>query len=171
MPVTPLHMGPGALFKAAGGRHFSLTVFGFSQVLIDIEPLVRIIRGDAVLHGYSHTYVGATLLAAVSVIAGRPICQWLLDHCWPESDLPFVRWLRGSKITLPAAIAGAFVGTWSHVFLDSLMHGDIEPLAPFSLANDVQLLISIESLHLLCLLSGVAGLAGLYMVYRLQREY
>lgn len=30
MPITPFHMGPGLLVKAVGGRHVSLTVFGFS---------------------------------------------------------------------------------------------------------------------------------------------
>jgi hypothetical protein len=48
MPFTPFHMGPGLAVKAVFGRYFSLMVFGFSQVAIDIEPLVRIIRGDAV---------------------------------------------------------------------------------------------------------------------------
>jgi hypothetical protein len=30
MPITPVHMGPGLLLKAVGGRHVSLMVFGFS---------------------------------------------------------------------------------------------------------------------------------------------
>jgi hypothetical protein len=37
-------MGPGLALKAAGGRRFSLLIFGFAQVLIDVEPLVRIVR-------------------------------------------------------------------------------------------------------------------------------
>jgi hypothetical protein len=41
MPFTPFHLGPGALFKAAGGEHFSFTIFAGSQVLMDIEPLIR----------------------------------------------------------------------------------------------------------------------------------
>ena len=53
MPFTPFHLGPGALFKAIGGNRFSFMVFGGSQVLMDVEPLVHILRGDAVLHGIS----------------------------------------------------------------------------------------------------------------------
>jgi len=71
MPFTPFHMGPGLAVKAVTGRYFSLTVFGFCQVAIDIEPLVRMIRGDIVIHGFTHTYLGATLIAFVSVVAGR----------------------------------------------------------------------------------------------------
>ncbi|MDR0275331.1 MAG: hypothetical protein LBI48_08355 [Burkholderiaceae bacterium] len=50
MPFTPLHMGPGLAVKALLGRRFSLTVFGFSQIAMDIEPLARMIRGDTLLH-------------------------------------------------------------------------------------------------------------------------
>jgi hypothetical protein len=69
MPVTPLHMGPALAAKALCGRHFSLLVFGFSQVVIDLEPLIRIQRDDAVLHGFTHTYLGATLLGLPSLAA------------------------------------------------------------------------------------------------------
>ncbi len=61
MPFTPFHLGPGALFKAVGGRHFSFMVFGGTQVLMDIEPLLGLIRGWPVLHGYTHTLAGALL--------------------------------------------------------------------------------------------------------------
>src|SRR5205807_4798279 len=75
MPFTLFHMGPGLAVKAVCGRHFSLTVFGFSQVAMDIEPLVRILRGDHILHGWTHTYAGATLIALVSLLVGRPVCR------------------------------------------------------------------------------------------------
>jgi membrane-bound metal-dependent hydrolase YbcI (DUF457 family) len=72
-------------------------------------------------------------------------------------------------ITWPSAIAGAFVGAWSHVFLDSIMHGDIEPLWPVSSGNALQLVVSIETLHLGCVLSGILGLALMYVVFALGR--
>jgi hypothetical protein len=164
-------MGPGLAVKALCGRHFSLTVFGFSQVIIDIEPLVRITRGDAVLHGYTHTYVGATLIALVSIFLGRPICQRLLDYFIPDPNAPFLNWLRGPKtITWSAAIAGAVVGAYSHVFFDSIMHSDMLPFDPVSDANEVLHVISVESLHLLCIGSGIAGALILLVVYFLRRR-
>jgi hypothetical protein len=171
VPFTPLHMGPGLAVKALCGRYFSLTVFGFSQVMIDVEPLVRIIRGDAVLHGFTHTYLSATLIALISVIVGRPICQRLLDYFIPDPNSPFLNWLRGPKtITWSAAIAGAVVGTYSHVFLDSIMHSDMRPFNPVSDANAVLHVISVESLHLLCIGSGLAGALILLMAYFLRRR-
>ncbi len=171
MPFTPFHMGPGLAVKAVSGRHFSLIVFGFSQVAIDIEPLVRIIRGDVVLHGFTHTYLGATLIAFVSVVVGRPVCQFFLNYWTADSYSPFLNWLRGPKlISWPAAIAGAFVGTYSHVFLDSIMHSDLQPLAPLSEANALLHIISVGGLHLLCVLSGLLGAFLLVAVYLLRRR-
>lgn len=159
MPFTPFHMGPGLVVKAVCGRYFSLMLFGFSQVAIDIEPLVHIIRGDNVLHGFTHTYVGATLVALVALFAGRPFCQFMLNYWTPNPDSRFLHWLRGPRvISWPAAIAGAFTGTYSHVFLDSIMHADMHPIAPLSQANALLMAISVGSLHLFCVLGGVAGM-------------
>jgi hypothetical protein len=170
MPFTPFHMGPGLAIKAVSGRHLSLMVFGFSQVAIDIEPLVRIIRGDALLHGFTHTYLGATFVAIVSVVIGRPVCQFLLNRWAPDPSPRFLKWLRGPKlISWPAAIAGAFLGTYSHVFLDSIMHSDMQPLAPLSDANALLHVISVAGLHLFCVLSGVLGALLMFAVFLLRR--
>ena len=172
MPVTPFHMGPGLAVKAVCGRSFSLMVFGFSQVAIDIEPLVRIIRGDAVLHGFTHTYLGATLIAFASVVLGRPICQYLLNYWTPDPYSPFMNWLRGpTVISWHAAIAGAFTGTYSHVFLDSIMHSDMQPFAPFSEANGLLHVISVNMLHLSCILAGVFGALLLFLVFFVRRGF
>lgn len=137
MPFTPYHMGPGLAAKAVAGPRLSLMVFGFSQVAMDIEPLVHIVRGDPVLHGFVHTYIGATLVALISVVVGR---LWGPRH-----------------IAWAAAAWGAFVGTYSHVFLDSIMHADMRPLAPFSNSNGLLQVVPTSTLHLACILSGVAG--------------
>jgi membrane-bound metal-dependent hydrolase YbcI (DUF457 family) len=43
------------------------------------------------------------------------------------------RWLAYEpKITPTAAAVGAFVGAYSHVAIDSIMHVDVRPFAPFS---------------------------------------
>jgi len=157
--------------KALSGRHFSLMVFGFSQVAIDIEPLVRIIRGDAVLHGFTHTYLGATLIAIISAVIGRPICRFLWNHWTPDPRSPLLNWLHGQEVvSWPAAITGAFVGTYSHVVLDSIMHFDMQPLAPLSAANGLLHTISVGALHLLCVLSGVLGASLLFAVFLARRR-
>lgn len=125
MPFTPFHMGPGLAVKAVSGRRFSLMVFGFCQVAIDIEPLVRMLRGDIVIHGFTQTYLGATLVA--------------------------------------------FVGAYSHVFLDSLMHSDMQPYAPVSQANGLLHLVSVDALHVVCVLSGGLGAVVIFSLFLLRR--
>jgi membrane-bound metal-dependent hydrolase YbcI (DUF457 family) len=58
-------------------------------------------------------------------------------------------------------MVSAFIGSFSHVLLDSVMHADVEPFAPFTLNNPILGLLSVEVLHKFCLYSGLLG-AGLY---------
>jgi membrane-bound metal-dependent hydrolase YbcI (DUF457 family) len=166
MPFTPFHMGPGLAVKSVSGRHFSLLVFGFSQVAIDLEPLVRIIRGDSVLHGFTHTYLGATLIGLASVLVGRPVCQFFLNFWVPDESSAFLYWLRGPRlISWPAAVAGAFVGTYSHIILDSIMHSDMQPFAPLSESNSLLHVISVAKLHLICMVSGLCGALLIFLAF------
>ena len=148
MPFTPFHLGPGAVFKAIGGRHFSFMVFGGAQVLMDIEPLMRILRGDFVLHGYTHTIAGALLIGIVAALIGKPISASVLSALRiPHHPLT---WL--------AASSGAFVGTFSHVALDALMHADMQPWWPMATGNGLLGAMDVERLHMACAVLGALGL-------------
>ena len=149
MPFTPIHLGPGLVFKAIGGRRFSFMVFGGAQVLMDIEPLVGILRGWPVLHGYTHTVAGALVIGTLAGFIGRPLSEYAL---------------RLLRIAHPpfgwgSAFAGAYVGTFSHVGLDAIMHADMAPFWPLLASNPWLGAVSIETLHLACY--AAAGLGGL----------
>tara|TARA_Y100000294_G_scaffold66604_1_gene63084 strand:+ start:437 stop:631 length:195 start_codon:yes stop_codon:yes gene_type:complete len=60
-------------------------------------------------------------------------------------------------------LIGAFTGAYTHLILDSVMHADIVPLAPFTNLNNLLGIISIESLQYICLGSFVIGLV-IYLV-------
>jgi hypothetical protein len=147
VPFTPFHLGPGALLKAIGGERFSFMVFGGSQVVMDIEPLVRMIRGDAILHGVSHTVAGAFVVGVISAAVGRPVCNAALRHSEISDHL--IGWRVAS--------ASALVGTYSHIGLDAVMHGDMNPLWPIASGNVLLGLISVPTLHVLCVISGLLG--------------
>lgn len=159
MPFTPFHMGPGTASKAVAGRYFSLTVFGYTQIVMDIEPLLRMLRADAVLHGFTHTYSGALLIAVFCVYTGK-FCTQVLKRIW--NFLTNIGWLTclqiQSTISWTVAISGAFIGTFSHVFLDSFMHADMQPWAPFSATNSLLHLIPVGWLYLLCVILGVISM-------------
>ena len=72
MPFTPFHMGPGIAIKALMGGSFSLMIFGWTQIVMDIQPLLVLISGEGHLHGFSHTYIGATLIARLIWGNGAP---------------------------------------------------------------------------------------------------
>lgn len=154
MPFTPLHMGPGLLIKAVLQGSFSLMVFGWAQILMDIQPLVVILTGEGHLHGFSHTLIGATLIGVVAALSGKYAAEFGLRVIREVRYLP-VRW--------PVAWGSAFIGSYSHVLLDGVMHADVEPFAPWSTANPLLPLASIEALHAFCLYSGALG-AVLYFV-------
>ena len=162
MPFTPFHFGPGLAVKAAAPRYFSFSVFVFSQVLIDIEPLYYLLNEEAPVHRFFHTYLGATVIAAVSYLIGRPLCGFCLalfrrTFGWRLSDLR-----EAIRLISPtAALSAALIGCYSHVALDSILHGDMHPLAPFSDANPLFHMISVAELHLYCIVAGVVGLIGL----------
>jgi hypothetical protein len=149
MPFTPFHLGPGAVFKAIGGKHFSFMVFGGSQVLIDIEPGLGLIYGWPVLHGWTHTIPGALAIGAIAGVIGRPISEFVL------------RLLRIGypPFTWTASFAGAFLGTFSHIALDALMHADIAPWRPFTAANPWYGLLSMEAVYRGCLVVGLVAAA------------
>lgn len=151
MPFTPLHLGPGLAFKAIGGRHFSFMVFGESQVLMDIEPLIGILQHKPILHGPTHTVLGALVIGGIAAAIGKPISSCALN---------FLK-IPHSPFTWRATLFGAYLGTFSHVFLDGIMHSDMSPLWPFVPGNPLLGVISIDRLHTACFLAGAIGLAGL----------
>ena len=171
MPFTPFHLGPGAAFKVFGGPYFSLIVFGFSQVAMDIEVLIRMYRGDSILHGFPHTYVGATLIGITSVLIGKPVCEYFL-RVWNKAVSPkeHHRFHIRPRISWLAAVIGATIGVYSHVFLDSIMHAGMHPLAPFSDANPLLDVISVFNLYVLCLGLGGFGAVSL-LVIAVWREF
>jgi len=144
-------MGPGILIKSLLNGGFSLMVFGWSQIVMDIQPLLVLISGEGHLHGFTHTYIGATLLAIFSALTGKYLSEFgLIIMGISKSYKPI-------KISWFIAFLSAFIGTFSHVFLDSIMHTDIEPLSPFLMTNSILGLISVSVLHKLCLFSALLG--------------
>lgn len=157
MPFTPLHMGPGIALKAVMRSRFSLMVFGWSQIVMDVQPLVVMLTNKGELHRFTHTYIGATLLALLSGATGKHL---------GELGLRIVREPRYLPISWKVSFVSAFIGTYSHVLLDSVMHSDIEPFWPLKLTNHLYGFISIDVLHIFCLVTAIAGWLCFYALER-----
>lgn len=123
MPVTPLHTGIPGLVSYCFPRRVDLMGAVIGSVIIDIDFFLFLTTGSPI-HGFFHTFLGATILAVIIIIVLRllyklivVIKQWLKWE--PESSL------------LSVSI-GAFLGTWSHIILDSLIYSDLDPHYPNS---------------------------------------
>ena len=162
MPFTPIHMGPGIAVKALLQGSFSLMVFGCAQIVMDLQPLFVLITGEGHLHGFSHTYLGAALLAILSALSGKYLSEIGLYFLGLNQDWKIV-------IGWPVAFLSAFIGTFSHVLLDSIMHADVEPFFPITTNNAILGLITVEALHQLCLYSGLIG-GIVYFAIHLRRR-
>jgi len=139
MPFTPFHFGPAALVHSAAPKHISFLAFCGANVLVDVEPLYFMLTHQYPIHRFLHTYVGATRAAAI-VVAVFALVRKLTP-----------------RLSLRAVALGAIVGTYSHVLLDSLMHADMEPFAPFSGRNPLLGAMFLNTLHGFCLVAGVVG--------------
>ena len=150
MPFTPFHFGVGIAAKAALARRFSLSVFIALQVITDLESLYNLVYQRVPVHRFLHTFLGATVLAAVfsGVLCG--ILAWWSRRGVPPAARVF-GWL----------LATALFATWSHVVLDGIMHQDVQPFWPLTDFNPFLLVVSRSTLHLGCAVLGFFGLVAL----------
>ena len=167
MPFTPFHMGAALVIKPAARRHFSLFAFGVAQIVMDIEPLLGMVLGWGRLHGWTHTVVGALLLAPVAAWLTGLVYPWVARWWNGHMHIHRLQWLGMPPLRRSALWAGALVGTLSHVLLDAWIHADLQPWAPFSAANPWLGWIAHDNVYLGCAVAGaVGGLVWLVQLWR-----
>jgi membrane-bound metal-dependent hydrolase YbcI (DUF457 family) len=159
MPFTPFHFGAGALVHSAAPKYVSFLAFCGANVLVDVEPLYFMITHQYPIHRFFHTYVGATIAAAV-VVAVFTLAHRMAPRLLDALGL--------SKLSARAVALGALTGTYSHVLLDSVMHADMKPFAPFNDANPLLGAVFLNTLHGFCVLAGIVG--GVVIVVRRLRR-
>jgi len=139
MPVTPFHLGPAVIIKAACPRWFSLGVFTIVQAALDVEPTWNMAAGSYPVHGGLHTLPGALLLSAAVIVPARAVVARFFPVSWT------------------AAVAGALVGGSSHVLLDAVIHPDVVPFAPWLAGNALFVAGSFVWMHVGCAAAGLLG--------------
>jgi len=146
MPVTPFHFGPGAALHALAPRHLSFIAFCIANVVIDLESLHNLRNDNYPVHAFFHTYIGASLVVVATLLlflVARKLGRFL-----PNT-------FGWQQLTISRVLVGAAAGAYSHIVLDSIMHGDMAPLSPFSQRNALLAIVSLETLHWLCAISGL----------------
>lgn len=170
MPFTPFHMGPGLAAKAVLGRHFSIPIYGFTQVAIDSEVLAGYpFRRDLSFHKIMHTFAGATAVATLTLFLSRPAILPLM-RWWNRSvrAAPGSKWHMEPRLSPVAAVLSAFVGAWGHVLLDAPTHSHMEPLAPVRRGNPLNGMASQRQVMVWCV--GLAAIGGVAILARSHRK-
>ena len=159
MPFTPFHMGPAVAAKAVLGRHFSIPVYGFTQVAIDVEVLAGFpFRRDLSFHQVMHTVGGGTAAAILALALLRPALRpgarlWNRLTGAQAGSI----WYMEPQVSPLVAIVSAFIGAWGHVLLDAPTHSHMEPLAPVARGNPFDGLISYRQTMAWCVGLGAIG--------------
>ena len=157
MPFTPLHMGPGMAVKAIAQDKFSLIIFGWAQILVDLQPLVVVLTHEGQIHGVTHTFVGGAVLGAAAAASGKPMAEVLLN-LFRKKGKPRLH------ISWKTAWWSGLVGGLSHVLLDGLIYPDMSPFWPFVKCTRMDIFTS-RGMTAFCIFSGLAGLL-VYFVSR-----
>ncbi|MFX1559183.1 MAG: hypothetical protein ACFFBL_01220 [Promethearchaeota archaeon] len=155
MPFTPYHFGPAVLVGILLFPFIDFTTVIVASVVLDLEPLAVILFNLPIpLHSFFHTYLGATIVAVVLSICIYPFRNHLnafVSLFGLEQDSAFRH-----------ILAASLIGTYSHVFLDSFLYSEMNPLFPF-LGNPFVGALASESVYNLCLILGFVGFF-VYMV-------
>jgi membrane-bound metal-dependent hydrolase YbcI (DUF457 family) len=76
-----------------------------------------------------------------------------------------------AEYRMPSAVVSGIFGGVLHSVLDGIMHSDMRPFRPFTNANPLYGLVSVEILYLFCVVTGVIGAAWLLALQRRPRRF
>ncbi|MHA1740961.1 MAG: DUF4184 family protein [Candidatus Thorarchaeota archaeon] len=150
MPFTPFHLGPGLLIAMVFVPEICVVALLIGSVAPDIEPLAIVLMGlDTPLHGFLHTYLGASLLGVA--VAG---IIWPLRSAIAPLEKVFA---SSGSYSFRAVLLSALAGTYSHVFLDSFLYPEMFPFFPVA-GNPFLGMLPTPLAYEICVVLGVIGL-------------
>lgn len=138
-----------------------LSTIMIAGVILDIEVIVVLVFNlSQPLHGFFHTYFGATLVAITLSIVLWPLRKFL-------NDIVILLGIH-QESNYRMILFGSLIGTESHVFLDSFLYLEMNPFYPL-LGNPFLDLIPSVMIYDLCIITGILGLV-LYVIRILYRK-
>lgn len=150
MPFTPFHLGPALFLSMLLFPFVDVTVIFIASIIIDVEPAYYLLfTSKGAYHGYLHTYLGSTIFSTILALITSPFRKYylrMLKSFGLKQETSF-RKILGSYL----------IGTYSHVFLDSFLYPEMNPLYPFS-GNPCFKLLTFNQVYGLCILTFILGL-------------
>lgn len=151
MPLTPFHLGPALFFGLLLFSLINLPTFIIASIILDLEPFFVLFFGlDQPLHGFFHSFLGASIIALVLFFA-----MIILDKKVQEIT-PFFR--LEQRYTAVSILFASFLGVFLHILIDSFINADMNPFFPMIgnplYANSILVSIGIYSLCILLFILG-----------------
>src|SRR2546423_3105995 len=165
MPAPPSHSGPGLPIRGAAPRRFSMAAYSLAQVVIDIESGYYMLHHATPVHREAHTFAVGGLIGLLCGLVVSRVGAWVAR---PRDVVPEA---LAAEYRLPVAVLSGVFGGIFHSVLDGIMHADIRPFRPFSQANPLYGLVSIQILYTFCIITGVVGAALLLAWERRPRRF
>ena len=155
MPFTPFHLGPALFIGLLLFSILDMPSFLISSVAVDVEPLYLMFQGSPYIHGFFHSYLGASIigvLVALIVYALRNVLHRILA----AFRLP-------QKSSFKKTLFTSLFGVYFHVFLDSFLYTDIRPFYPLEI-KPLYGVVQSRAIYLFCVVSFLLGF--LLYIYR-----
>ena len=109
MPLTPLHFGLLAPINHLAKGKVSNVSFILVNLWIDAQSILFALTGEgAIEHGVNHSFFGATVLSLLVAMIGFRSDKW---------------------------VYGAYLGGFTHILLDMLVHPEMQPFEPLMEGN------------------------------------
>ena len=161
MPFTPFHLGPALLIGLLMFNLLDLPTFLIANVIVDIEPLLVLALGLPLpLHGFLHTYLGGSILAAsLTLIMARA-----RGHLTGLTKALQVE----QEYSVKTIGLSSFSGIYIHILLDSFLYSEMKPLYPLTV-NPLLGMLSSAQVYTLCTVSLAIG-AAIYIGRLLKRR-
>lgn len=104
MPITLLHLGVLAPINHFAPKKVSNVSFILISLWLDANAILYVLFNlPGIAHGTEHSFLGAGWLSLIVAVCGFKSYKWVL---------------------------GAFLGGATHVYLDMLVHPEMQPLFP-----------------------------------------
>ncbi|MFX1286520.1 MAG: hypothetical protein ACFFB5_22985 [Promethearchaeota archaeon] len=170
MPFTPFHWGISLLIQSLLLFLDPLALF-IGSVIPDIEGITAwfILPGRGLpLHGPLHSFTGAIFLG---LIVGT--CSWMVfTHIIPfiverlHLELP----IAIPQYSLRCSLLSAFIGTFSHIILDTPLYPEMDLVYPFGIGNPWYGVVPGILIYSICTLSFFAGIIILSIRFSKKRD-
>ena len=159
MPFTPFHLGPTLLIGLLLFHYLDIASFLVSSVIVDVEPFYLMFQRAAYLHGFFHSYLGASILGVLVALCIYPLRRGV-ERVLESFRIP-------QRSSFRKILFASLIGAYSHVFLDSFLYEEMRPFYPLEV-NPFLNAVSAYSVYGFC---GISILLGLVMyVYRAIKE-